>query len=186
MDQFAHGLVTITSYANLIDDTDDTLVIGATTFTAQTGAATPGTATFRADSTNAATATSLATQINAHAVASLVVEATAIDDTVYVRALAAGDDGESIQFVYDDVDGTGDSVGLTVTGSGTLIGGGDDFTITKGAAVYINSESGLACASDHENAVVSNAIYSESQTFQGIDEDGVEHACALIDMLGGL
>jgi hypothetical protein len=38
----AEGLVTITSYANLVSGTDDSITIGATVFTAQVGAATPG------------------------------------------------------------------------------------------------------------------------------------------------
>ncbi len=187
MDQYAHGLITITSYANLIDDTDDTIKIGATTFTAQAGAATPGQTTFQAATSNDATATSLADQINAHATASTVVEATANAATVYIRALAAGDAGETIDFVYDDVDGTGDSVGATMSPSGgDLEGGGDDFTIAKGALVYINSVTGEACASDHENAVVSNAVYAEAGSFTGIDESDVSVTCALIDMPGGL
>lgn len=192
--QYAHGLVTITSFANLVDDTDDTIEVAGTVFTFQTGSVTPGQATVQAASSNGATATSLAAQINAHASVNELVEATANGSSVYIRALEAGDDGEELTLVYDDVDGTGDSVGLTVTGSGTLIGGGNDFVINKGAPVYVDTETGLAVGSDTENAIATNALYAESGTFTAVDETGavvldaddVPVVVALIDMPGGL
>lgn len=113
----ASGRVTITSYANLVDGTDDTVTIGATAFTAQSGAATPGDATFQAATSNALTAISLAAQINAHATASTVVYAEAFGDTVFVRALSGGTAGNSIVFTYQQL---GSGIGATVTGSGTL------------------------------------------------------------------
>ncbi len=94
--------------------------IGATTFTAQTGAVSHGGATFQAATANSNTATSLADQINNHAVASLVVRATAYGAKVYVRSLHGGTAGNAIVFTYTDND---TNVGATLTGSGTLLGG---------------------------------------------------------------
>jgi hypothetical protein len=186
---YATAKVTITSYANLIDDTDDTLTIGATTFTAQSGAATEGQATFQAASSNDATATSLALQINEHAVASTKVVATAVAAVVYLVAVDAGADGE-IEIVYDDVDGTGDSVGLTVTGSTLGTGGAEDtlalFSPVQGANVYFDSVSGEACSPLSGNAIVSDAIYIENGALTGIDEAGAEVRACMIDMGGGL
>lgn len=119
----AAGLVTITSYANLVDSGDDTVTVGATVFTAQAGAATPGDATFQAATSEAATATSLAAQINAHATAGSLVRATAIGAVVVITALHGGTDGNSIALAYSD-EGTA-TVGATVSGS-NLDGGTDD------------------------------------------------------------
>jgi hypothetical protein len=185
-DQFARGTITITSYANLIDDTDDTITIGATTFTFQSGAVTPGQATAQAATGNTETAASLAAQINAHATASTVVVATASGANVYLKAIAEGDDGEEIVLTYDDVDGTGDSVGLTVSGEGTLIAGGTDWDVVKGALVYIDDATGYAADPAAQGVTVTNAIYAEDGSFTGIDESGAEVVCALIDMIGGL
>lgn len=44
----ATAVVTISAYANLVSGTADTLQVDGTTFTAQSGAATPGVATFQA------------------------------------------------------------------------------------------------------------------------------------------
>jgi hypothetical protein len=118
-DNHARGKVTITSFANLISGTDDSVTVGATAFTAQSGAATPGAATFQAATSNSATATSLASQINAHATAGAVVEALAIDEVVWLRAVTGGTSGNSIALSYTDND---TNVGATVTGS-ALTGG---------------------------------------------------------------
>jgi hypothetical protein len=117
----AEGDIEITSYANLVDGTDDTITVGATAFTAQTGAAALGAATFQAATSNAATAESLATQINAHAVAGLLVRAQAIGVMVYLTARHGGDAGNSIALAYAQL-GTGD--GATV--SGAFLTGGED------------------------------------------------------------
>lgn len=116
----AEGTVTITNFANLVSGTDDGIQIGATVFVAQTGAATLGTATFQAASSNALTAQSLATQINAHATASLIVRAYVLGAVVTIKALQGGTGGNSIALLYDEND---TNVGATVTGSGTLAGG---------------------------------------------------------------
>jgi hypothetical protein len=101
---------TITSYANLVSGTADTITVAGITFIAQVGAATLGDATFQAATSNADTATSLATQINAHATTSAVVSATASDAVVTVTALTSSYDFES--FSYTDNDG---NIGMTVT-----------------------------------------------------------------------
>lgn len=119
IDNHARGLITITSYANLVDGTDDTITVGATAFTAQAGAATPGGATFQASSTNTATAISLAAQINAHATAGPLVEAVAVGETVTLRAVTGGTGGNAIALAYAQL-GTG--TGATVSGA-TLLGG---------------------------------------------------------------
>jgi hypothetical protein len=86
----ATGVITVSSYANLVSGTDDVVTVGATAFTAQAGAATPGDPTFQAATSNNATATSLAAQINAHAVASLLVYAVASSAVVTLYAVTDG------------------------------------------------------------------------------------------------
>lgn len=118
----ATGSFEITSFANLIDGTDDTITVGATAFTAQAGAATPGAATFQAATSNAETAASLATQINAHATAGALVRAQAIGAVVTITARHGGDAGNSIATTYQQL-GTGD--GATAAAA-TLLGGEDN------------------------------------------------------------
>lgn len=122
--EHASGLVTITSYANLVSGTDDVVTVGATAFTAQSGAATPGTGTFQAATSNTATATSLAAQINAHATAGAIVRARATGAKVYIRAIHGGTAGNSIALAYTDND---TNVGATVSGA-TLTGGAAEET----------------------------------------------------------
>ncbi len=93
------------------------ITVGATSFVATAGAVTLGAATFSIDSTSAARATSLAAQINGHAVASLVVVATAASDTVKIRALVAGTAGNAI--IFSENCG---NTALTATGGGALAG----------------------------------------------------------------
>jgi hypothetical protein len=69
----ASGNITITSYANLLTTAADTVSVAGVAFTAQSGAATLGTATFRAATGNTETAASLAAQINAHPTTSALV-----------------------------------------------------------------------------------------------------------------
>lgn len=117
----AHGKFTITSYANLVSGTDDVLTVGATAFTAQTGAATPGAGTFQAATSNNATALSLATQINAHATAGALVKAVASGPDVIITARHGGTAGNAIVLGYTDND---TNVGATKSGS-TLTEGTD-------------------------------------------------------------
>lgn len=120
-DSFAEGTITITSYANLVDGTDDTISVAGVAFTAQEGAATPGAANFQSASTNDATAASLAAQINEHATTSALVEAEANGAVVTVTALSPGVEGEEIALAYAQL-GTGD--GATV--SGAFLAGGEE------------------------------------------------------------
>lgn len=152
LDDHARGIVTITSYANLVSGTDDVVTIGATAFTAQSGAATPGTATFQAATSNDATAASLAAQINAHATAGALVEATVEGAVVTVRAKAQGTGGNSTVFTYTDND---TNVGATVSGSGTLLGG------TAATGDYDDTR--LEVATIIKNSVVAGAITQGSE-----------------------
>lgn len=119
----ASGTVTITNFANLIDDDADTIEVAGVIFTAQAGAATPGDATFQASSSNDATALSLAAQINAHAVTSDLVQAVANAAMVTITAVVPGEAGNSLTLDYSDEDSNGTSVGATVSGTGTLTNG---------------------------------------------------------------
>lgn len=141
----AEGTVTITSYANLVSTTPDTLAVAGVTFTAQSGAATLGTATFQAASSNDATATSLAAQINAHATAGELVEATADGAVVTIQAIEAGWDGNDIAIAYTDND---TNVGLTLAGlsGGNLSGGAGIFLGTFEGVTGIANDDADVCA----------------------------------------
>lgn len=116
----ATGTVTISSYANLLTTTPDTVTVAGVVFTAQSGAATLGTATFRAATSNDATAASLAAQINGHATAGALVVATVNSAVVTVTAIAAGSGGNALTLAYADVGTAG--IGASVSGA-TLTGG---------------------------------------------------------------
>lgn len=180
--QPARGSVTITNFSNLLTTTPDTITVGATAFTAQSGAATPGDATFRAATDVTATAASLASQINAHATAGALVKATSALGVVTLTAKSNSTSGDTIALAYTD--NGGGNVGATVSGA-TLTDSDDtaDF-ITKGQPVYISDDTGMA---DDPNgaATISNAVYV-SGLMTGIAEDGTEVAAAIIDMSGGL
>lgn len=122
IDDHARGYFTITSYANLVSGTHDSVTVGATVFTAQGTSVTPGGTTFQAATSNAATATSLAAQINAHATAGALVYAW-VDATnsakVLLRAIARGTTGNSIALAYTDHDS---NVGATKSAT-TLLSG---------------------------------------------------------------
>jgi hypothetical protein len=117
----ATGNITITSYANLVSGTDDTVTINGVVFTAQAGAATLGDATFQAATSNDATAASLCAQINAHASTSIEGKLTAsvAGAVVTITADTAGTAGNAITLVYTDND---TNVGATRSGA-TLTGG---------------------------------------------------------------
>ena len=121
--EHAKGSATITDYSYLTNGGGaDIITINGVNFTAQTGAATLGTGTFQAATSNNATAISLATQINAHATVSLEVKAVAIGAIVNLTAVHGGVAGNSIALSYTNTAG---SVGATVSGS-TLTGGVDN------------------------------------------------------------
>lgn len=183
--QPARGSVTISSYANLLTTTPDTVTIGATAFAAQSGAATLGQAHFRAATSNSATATSLAAQINAHATAGALVVASidASDATkVIITAKSNSSSGDTIALDYTD--NGGGNVGASV--SGATLDDSDDTAdwITMGAKVYIADDTGMA---DDPNgtSTISDAVYV-SDLLTGIAEDGTEVYCALVDFQGGL
>jgi hypothetical protein len=180
------GTVTITSYANLISGTADTVTIGGTAFTAQAGAATLGQATFRAATDNNATATSLATQINAHATASTKVYAVASSAIVTLYAVVEGaGTGNDVTTTVEQL-GSGD--GATAE-QAALTGGSNTITdiayITVGTKMYINNVSGKADIAMTGFSTVSDALYVTTE-MTGVMEDGTEVAAVLVDMQGGL
>lgn len=184
------GVITISSYANLVSGTDDSITVGATVFTAQAGAATPGDATFQAATSNAATAISLAAQINAHATASTLVYAVVTSSgvvTLYAIVEGVGT-GHDVAVAYTDND---TNVGAVLSGlsGGKLTGGSatisDIAYIAIGAKAYINDKTGKLDIAMSGFSTVSDAMYVTTE-ISGIDEDGVEVAAALVDMQGGL
>ncbi len=125
----ASGTVTISSYANLVNTTPDTLTIAGIVFTAQSGAATPGSAVFQSATTNNATAASLAAQINAHAAASALVSAVALNAVVTITAVANGAGGNALGLVYTD---NHSDVGASVSGANLANGSGLEIGAFKG------------------------------------------------------
>lgn len=182
------GLITITNVTNLA--AGDTLTVGATGFVGQSGAATPGAATFQATGTTAQTATNLAAQINAHATASTLVYAVASSATVRLYAKVAGEaTGHDVAVSYTDASPT--SVGLTLSEltGGKLAGGSntisDSTWIVKGEKVYINDVTGEADINMSGFSTVSDCVYV-SGPLTGIAEDGTEILAAICDMQGGV
>lgn len=192
--QRATGVITVTSYANLVAVTPDTVTVAGTAFTAQSGAATPGDATFRAATDNNATAVSLAAQINSHATVSLKVYAVVTSSavvTLYSVAEGIGSTGtgNDIALAYADL-GTA-TVGITLSGlsAGKLSGGSDTVSdavyIVAGLKMYINKVTGKADIAMSGFSTVSDATYvSTAKT--GVAEDASEVCAAIVDMQGGL
>jgi len=179
--QPARGIVTITSFANLVSGTDDSITVGATVFTAQAGAATLGQTTFQAATSNNATATSLAAQINAHATAGALVKATASGAVVTLTAISNSSAADTIALAYTDND---TNVGATVSGA-TLTDSDDSADwVVLGAKVYISNTTGKA-DDPNSDATISDATYA-SAVLSGIDESGASVAAVLVDMPGGL
>lgn len=190
----ASGIVTISSYANLLTTTPDTLAVAGVTFTAQSGAATLGTATFRAATSNILTATSLAVQINAHATANTKVYAVDNGDatvTIYSLVAGVGSTGTGNDIAVTYTDNGGGNIGITLSGltGGKLAGGLDTVAgidyITKGAKAYINDATGMLDANIPGFTTISDATYV-SGALTGMDESGVDCAAALVWMQGGL
>jgi hypothetical protein len=183
------GVITVTNVANLVSGTDDSVTVGATVFTAQAGAATPGDATFQASGTTTDTALSLATQINAHATASTLVHAVAAAAVVTLYSKIEGAaTGHDVAVAYTDND---TNVGITLSGlsGGKLTGGSNTISdiayIAKGAKAYINDVTGKLDIAMSGYSTVSDAVYV-SEELDGEDEDGNTVAAALVDMPGGL
>ncbi len=181
--QPARGEIEITDYAALVDGTDDTVTVGATAFTAQTGSVSHGGATFQAATGNEETAISLADQINYHATAGLLVRATVADDgvTVILTAVSNSTSGDTIALSYAQL---GAGVGATVSGA-TLTDSDDSADYVQiGAFAYFSDTTGKA-DDPNSGATISNAVYV-SDVMVGIDEGGSNVAIALVDMIGGL
>lgn len=117
----ATGNITITSYANLVSGTADSVTVAGVVFTAQAGAVTLGEAKFQAATSNNATAASLAAQINGHAVASLSVVALAASAVVGLTAVDSGSAGNLIALAYTDND---TNVGATKSSTHLTLGDG--------------------------------------------------------------
>jgi hypothetical protein len=176
----ARGVVTITSYANLVATSNDTLQIGATTFTFKASASTES--EVGAVTNNNTTAANLASKINAHSVAGLLFKAVAVGAVVTITAKDNTTAGSSVALVYTDVHGS--DIGLTVDAA-TFTGGAvaSDF-IVLGAKVYFSDTTGKA--DDPASAsTISDAVYA-SGLLTGIDESGNSVAAVLVDMQGGL
>lgn len=189
----ATGIITISSYANLVSGTDDAITIAGTAFTAQAGAATPGDATFQAVTNNNTTAVSLAAQVNAHATVSLVVYAVVTSSgvvTLYsvVDGVGSTGTGNDIAVTYTDND---TNVGAVLSGlSGGKMSGGsatisDIAYISKGAKAYINDATGKLDIAMTGFSTVSDAMYV-SEELNGLNESGATVAAAYVDMQGGL
>lgn len=179
----ARQVVTITSYANLVDTGDDTLKIGATTFTFK--ASPSGENQVGAVTSNTQTATNLASKINAHSVAGTLFIATSALGVVTITAKNNATAGSSIDCVYTD-NGTA-TIGLTVAASAiTFVGGGSTASdyVTIGSKAYFSDTTGKA-DDPNSGATISDATYV-SGVLTGIQEDGTEVPCALVDMVGGL
>ena len=183
------GLITVTDYTKLVSGTDDSVTVGATVFTAQAGAATPGQTTFQAVTDNATTATSLAVQINAHATASTLVYAVATGAAVRLYSIVEGDaTGHDVAVAYTDNDVNVGIVLSELTG-GKLAGGSSDPADIDypviGEKMYINRVTGKADVAMTGFSTVSDAVYVEAAK-TGINEAGAEVGAVLVDMQGGL
>jgi len=140
IDTQASGTCTITDYANLLITTPDTITVAGVAFTAQSGEATLGTATFRAHGSNAATAASLVAQINAHAVASELVVAENTGAAVLIKAVESGSAGNDIGLAYSD--NGGGNIGAVLSGisGGKLTGGDGIFLGSWGGVVGVSGD----------------------------------------------
>ncbi len=177
--KYAVGTITITNIANLIDTTADTITVAGQAFTAQAGAATPGTATFQAATSITATRDSLLAQINAHAVVSTKVIATASSTAaITITAIAPGSAGNAFTLAYSDTHAT--TVGATV--SGATLSGGTTVPV-PGQPVYISDTTGLADVAG--SGTITGGVYLTG-LLTGVKEDGTTVPCCMIDMGGGL
>ncbi len=158
----ASGTITVTSYANLVSGTDDSVTVGATVFTAQVGAATLGTGTFQAATSNSATALSLATQINAHATAGALVKAVAFGAVVHITAIAGGTAGNAIALAYTDND-----TNVGATKSGTFLTGGTANAEYAADKLEINTiiKDSVAAGIVSQGGESSSIVLSNGQSF---------------------
>ncbi len=154
----ASGNITITSYANLVSGTDDTVGVAGVTFTAQTGAATLGTATFQAATSNDATAASLAAQINGHATASALVTASVVGAVVTITAKSGGSGGNAIALAYTDND-----TNVGATKSGTALTGGD--------GLYLGQFEGVTGVASTDDTFLATQAAIDNRAAFHIDSD---------------
>lgn len=154
----AAALVTITSFANLVSGTHDVVTVNGTAFTAQSTAATLGTGTFQAATSNTATAASLAAQINAHATVSLSVKAKAVGAIVYLTAVHGGTAGNALTLGYTDNDtNVGATKSGTVFSGGTTNAGYPDFRLAICNIIKDSIVAGvISQGSETETIVLSN------------------------------
>lgn len=158
----AQGVFTVSNYANLIDTAADTVTIGGFAFVAQAGAATLGTLTFIAATSNDATATSLAAQINAHAGASAIVVAEVAGAVVTVKAKNSGSAGNDITATYTD--GSPTTVGGAWTGlSGGKLAGGD--------GLFTGNFDGVVGVASTDDAYLADQAAIENRCAFHIDSD---------------
>lgn len=139
----AHGTVTISSYANLVSGTHDSISVAGVSFVAQGTAATLGDATFQAATSNSATGQSLADQINAHPTASLLVSASNLAGVVTITAKDYGSAGNDIAVSYTDND---TNVGATLAG---LSGG----KLAGGAGLLLGTFKGVSAVASSDDSV---------------------------------
>jgi hypothetical protein len=166
IDAQAEGTVTITSYANLVSGTDDVITIGGVAFTAQATAATLGTATFQAATSNDATATSLAAQINAHATAGALVTAEAASAIVTITANEPGAQGNDIAVSYTDND----------TNVGATLGGLSGGNLSGGAGIDIGTYDGvIGVAESDTDFLEDQAAISQRVAFFYKDSNGAKN-----------
>lgn len=181
----ARVVVEVTSYANLVDTGNDTLKIGATTFTFKTSASAEGEVLCAASgSSNSVVAAALVAKINAHSVAGLLFVAAAVGAVVTITAKNNATLGSTIDCVYTD-NGT-DTIGLTVEDDAITFSGGaltPDY-VNIGDKVYVSDTTGKA-DDPASGSTITGGIY-RSGVKTGIKEDGTEAACVLVDMGGGL
>lgn len=198
----ATGLVTITSFANLLTTTADTVSVAGQAFTAQSGAATPGGATFQAATSNGATAVSLAAQINAHAVVGLKVYAvgnsTAATVTLYSIVDGVGSTGTGNDIAVAYTDNGGGNIGATISGlSGGKLSGGLDTVagidyMTVGTHPYVNNATGKLDVAMTGFSTITAGVYvaptagGTSSAVTGVNEDSSLVPAGIVDMPGGL
>ncbi len=161
----ASGVATVTSYANLVSGTDDSVTVAGVTFTAQTAAVVEGEETFQAATSNDATATSLAAQINAHEDASALVIATVVGSIVTITAKDSGSAGNDIGLSYTDHDA---NVGITISSvTGGKLDGGAGILLGDWKGVVGVSESDLDFLGDQ-------AVITKRTAFFGSDANGAK------------
>ena len=160
----ATGTFTVTSYANLVSGTDDTVTIDGVVFTAQAGAAVLGETTFQAATSNDATAASLAAQINGHTATALKVVATVVGAVVTLTAVDFYSTGNyAINYTDNDT-----NVGMTK--SGTAMTGGDGLSAGSFGGVIGVWSSDLSLLADQ-------AVIEKRCAFYGNSSNKAKNMC---------